>query len=85
MGLPVITGPSQFNFQTICEQLGEQGALLKVADEYALAEAVVSLLKDPARRLQMGEAGRQSVAANRGALDRIYTLVAAHLPVIGSD
>ena len=82
MGLPVITGPSQFNFQTICEQLAEQGALITVADENALADAVINLLQDTSRRLQMGEAGRQSVASNRGALDRIYTLVVAHLPAV---
>ncbi len=79
MGLPVITGPSQFNFQTICEQLAEHGALLMVADEKELADAVVSLLQDNRRRLEMGEAARQAVAANRGALDRIYALVVSHL------
>ncbi|HLT63647.1 MAG TPA: lipid IV(A) 3-deoxy-D-manno-octulosonic acid transferase [Pseudohongiella sp.] len=84
MGLPVITGPSQFNFQTICEQLAEQGALLKVADEKALADAVVSLLQDSAKREQMGEAGRKAVAANKGALERIYALVEASLPDVAA-
>jgi 3-deoxy-D-manno-octulosonic-acid transferase len=82
MGLPVITGPSQFNFQTICEQLSEYGALMKVADETALADAVVKLLQDQTSLQQMGQAGRLAVAANRGALQRIYALVVECLPSI---
>lgn len=80
MGLPVITGPSQFNFQTICEQLAESGALIKVADETALAEQVIRLFQDADKLRAMGEAGRQAVAANRGALLRIYALVSEFLP-----
>lgn len=82
LGLPVITGPSQFNFQTICEQLSEAGALLKVADEAELAETVVALFEDPARLQQMGEAARSTVEANRGALERIYALVEDWLPAV---
>lgn len=80
MGLPVITGPSQFNFQTICEQLAESDALIKVADETVLAEQVVRLFQDTDKLRAMGEAGRQAVAANRGALLRIYALVSELLP-----
>ncbi|MBU2097405.1 MAG: 3-deoxy-D-manno-octulosonic acid transferase, partial [Gammaproteobacteria bacterium] len=82
MGLPVITGPSQFNFQTICEQLAENGALLTVADEQALADAVVTLFNDPEKLQTMGNAGRQAVMANRGALLRIYELVEEYLPPV---
>ncbi|MDO8909459.1 MAG: lipid IV(A) 3-deoxy-D-manno-octulosonic acid transferase [Pseudohongiella sp.] len=82
MGLPVLTGPSQFNFQTICEQLAEYGALSKVADESALADVLVKLFQDQARLDQMGEAGRLAVIANRGALQRIYALVTGYLPPV---
>lgn len=85
MGLPVLTGPSQFNFQTICEQLSEYGALQTVVDEKALAEAVVNLFNDTQKLQQMGDAGRQAVAANRGALLRIYALVSDYLPAVGPD
>ncbi|MDP2284487.1 MAG: lipid IV(A) 3-deoxy-D-manno-octulosonic acid transferase [Pseudohongiella sp.] len=80
MGLPVITGPSQFNFQTICERLAEQGALLSVPDERALADLVVMLFNDPQRLHTMGDAGKTTVAANRGALERIFALVDSYLP-----
>jgi 3-deoxy-D-manno-octulosonic-acid transferase len=75
MGLPVFVGPSQFNFQTICEQLEEAGALQTVADERALATGVIAAYEDPALRERMGQAGRALVAQNRGALGRTYSLV----------
>ena len=81
LGLPVLVGPSQFNFQTICEQLTEVGALRTVADENELATQVVRLLQDDPARHAMGEQGRAAVAANKGALDRIYDLTVQYLGV----
>jgi 3-deoxy-D-manno-octulosonic-acid transferase len=82
VGLPVITGPSQYNFQTICEQLIDCGALIRVANESQLAECVVELFGDSARMSAMGEAGKQAIEANRGALGRIYQRVVSYLPAI---
>jgi 3-deoxy-D-manno-octulosonic-acid transferase len=81
-GLPVITGPSQFNFQTICEQLNECGALIRVANQRELADCIIELLGDSAKSLQMGQAGKRAIEANRGALERIYTRVVSYLPAI---
>jgi 3-deoxy-D-manno-octulosonic-acid transferase len=78
--LPVLVGPSQFNFQTICEQLTEVGALSTVADANELARQLVRLLQDDEARSIMGERGRAAVAANKGALDRIYDLAVQYLP-----
>ncbi len=80
LGVPVLVGPSQFNFQTICEQLQEAGALKTVPDEQALARAVLDLLRDEPGRQLMGEAGQRTVAQNRGALQRILSLIAERLP-----
>lgn len=81
LGLPVLVGPSQFNFQTICEQLTDVGALQTVADENVLASEIVRLLQDDEARSAMGEKGRVAVAANKGALDRIYDLTVQYLAV----
>lgn len=78
LGLPVLVGPSQFNFQTICEQLAEVGALLTVADEHALALAVIKVFGDDSLRASMGAAGRQLVAENRGALQRSHDIIWQH-------
>lgn len=78
LGLPVFTGPSQFNFQTICEQMEEAGALETVADENALADAIVAALGNAELRKRMGAAGQQLIADNRGALQRTYDIVLRH-------
>lgn len=78
LGLPVFTGPFQFNFQTICEQMEETGALETVADENALADAIVAALGNAELRKRMGAAGQQLIADNRGALQRTYDIVLRH-------
>ncbi len=79
LGLPIITGPSQYNFQTICEQLQDGGALQQVPHEKALADAVTALFRDQQRRRVMGEAGMRVIRQNRGALDRVYEVVRSYL------
>jgi len=79
LGLPVITGPSQYNFQTICDQLQDAGALEKVDNEHILAQRVIELFRDEEKRRCMGDAGRTSVAANRGALQRTLQIINSYL------
>ncbi|MDO9319526.1 MAG: lipid IV(A) 3-deoxy-D-manno-octulosonic acid transferase [Gammaproteobacteria bacterium] len=79
LGLPVFVGPSQFNFQAICEQLQEAGALRTVANEDELAAAVIGTLRDEVLCRGMGEAGQQFIAANRGALQRTCNIVLENL------
>lgn len=68
LALPVVVGPSQFNFATICEQLEQAGALQTVQNSDGLAVAVNQLLSDPNQRHQMGAAGQALVKANQQAL-----------------
>lgn len=75
LGLPVLVGPSQFNFQTICEQLEKAGALQSVADEQTLTNAILRLFEDADLRQRMGDAGRAVIKENRGALQRSYEIV----------
>jgi len=79
LGLPVLTGPSQFNFQTICEQLQEAGALEVVAHEGMLASRVVALMRDAEKCQRMGQAGRAAVTGSRGALQRTLQIVNRYL------
>lgn len=70
-GVPVVTGPHVFNFDTIYDQLSEGGAMISVADESALADAVGRLLAEPEDAQRVGRNARAVVNANRGALHRI--------------
>lgn len=75
LGLPILVGPSQFNFATICKQLEQAGALLTVQNELALAESISALLHDENRRGEMGLRGKQLVLENQNALPALMQLV----------
>lgn len=79
LGVPVVMGSSRFNFEAVTGQLEAVGALAGVADASELATTVRRLLTDQAARGQMGEAGRELVAANQGATERYLGMVAAVL------
>ena len=70
MGLPVITGPSRFNFQAVSDGLVAAGGQQIVADADELATTVNALLADPARRHAMGDAAVRAVQVNQGATAR---------------
>ena len=82
LGLPVITGPSVFNFQAVSDLLLESGAMLVVADANELAEEVLLLLQDKVRRQSMAEAASTTVKLNRGATENQQQLI---LQAIHSD
>jgi 3-deoxy-D-manno-octulosonic-acid transferase len=75
LGIPVLSGPEQFNSPELARALGEQGALTIVHDAAELAAALTRLLADPQARVRQGAAGRAAVAANRGALERLLGLI----------
>lgn len=80
LGLPVLFGPSMFNFAQASELALEAGAAWQVADAAALVQQVLGLLQDDARRQQMHSAALAFTAAHRGASQRIVQLLQAHLP-----
>jgi 3-deoxy-D-manno-octulosonic-acid transferase len=82
-GVPVISGPYLANFSDVAEVMRDADALVEVADEAALAEALVRLLNDAAARRRLGDAGRRVVEANRGALERTMAGLQALLPKSG--
>ncbi len=75
IGLPVVTGPSLFNFQAASEALRAAGAMLVVADASELGQVVVELLQNPERRQMMAQQAKAVVAANIGATDRTLEVI----------
>lgn len=80
LGVPVVCGPHMFNFQDISELIVESGAGIMIQSDAQLAGVVGELLADPERRFQMGEAGRDLIERNRGALRRTLTVLARAVP-----
>lgn len=76
-GVPVVTGPYMFNFTEISDLLTAAGAMIKLADPSELGASLDALLSDEQRRSAMGAAGREVVADNRGARQRLLALIDA--------
>lgn len=76
LGLPIVTGPYNFNGEDIYRKMLEAGAVATVTDAADLAAAVTRLFEDPAGRTAMGARGLEVIEANRGALGRLLSLVA---------
>jgi 3-deoxy-D-manno-octulosonic-acid transferase len=77
VGVPVALGPQVFNFAAITELLVTEGAAVQVANAAALTDLLGDWLTDAALRARIGENGQRVVAANRGALGRLITLIDA--------
>jgi 3-deoxy-D-manno-octulosonic-acid transferase len=75
LGLPALTGPHNFNSEEITQLLLDAGAARIVTDALQLADSVKELFGDAGRRAAMGAAGKAVLDANRGALDRLLTLI----------
>jgi 3-deoxy-D-manno-octulosonic-acid transferase len=75
LGLPVMAGPHMHNFVRVAGLLDEAGALTTVGDADELAEQVAGFIGSSAAASAAGAAGREVVARNRGALDRLEALL----------
>ncbi|MDR0779551.1 MAG: lipid IV(A) 3-deoxy-D-manno-octulosonic acid transferase [Pseudomonadales bacterium] len=74
-GLPVLIGPSRYNFQAITDELLAAEALRIVQSPAALGAALIELLVQSDLRKAMGERGRKVVARNQGATQRLCRML----------
>jgi len=75
LGLPVIMGPSLYNFSEVTRMLRECEALEIVDDSEQLAATVLDYFRDSSLRTQRGENAYAVVQRNRGAMERLLTLI----------
>ncbi|MBV9344110.1 MAG: lipid IV(A) 3-deoxy-D-manno-octulosonic acid transferase [Gammaproteobacteria bacterium] len=75
LGVPVLTGPFHSNSEDAARLLEAAGALQVIRDAGELAARLEGLLSDAAERQRRGAAARASVAANRGALEKLLSLI----------
>lgn len=76
---PIFCGPSLFNFAEVSRLLKEAAGLEVVDTPADLAAAVTQLLASADRAERMGVAAQQVAEANRGALDRLLTVIDGQL------
>ncbi len=70
-GIPVLIGPSVYNFALAAELATSAGAALRVEDAAGMVECAAKLLEDPAACRAMGDAGLAFCARHRGAAARM--------------
>jgi 3-deoxy-D-manno-octulosonic-acid transferase len=75
LGVPILVGPDNSNGEEIARLLIARCAAEVVHDAAELGTRVTALLGDSAARERMGTAGRASVDSNRGALEKLLSLI----------
>jgi 3-deoxy-D-manno-octulosonic-acid transferase len=75
LGVPILTGPHNFNGADVARLLIARGAAEIVHNPQELGTRVSALLSDPAERERIGSQGRASVEGSRGALERLLALI----------
>jgi 3-deoxy-D-manno-octulosonic-acid transferase len=81
LGLPMLSGPHTQNGQDVADLLEACGALRIVRSPGELGHALLQWIGDPAAAHEAGEHGRAAIVANRGAVDRLVTMVEPLLAV----
>ncbi|MBI3370376.1 MAG: 3-deoxy-D-manno-octulosonic acid transferase [Betaproteobacteria bacterium] len=76
-GVPVVLGPSDYNFSEASVAAREAGAAVQAVDAAGVIDAALSLLADEPRRRHMGQAGMALCAAHRGATARQLEVIDA--------
>ena len=72
---PILIGPHNFNGADIAQMLLESGAAIEVRSAQRLSKAIIDLAANPPQRADMGARGREIVATNRGALERMLEII----------
>ena len=75
LGLPVLTGPSLFNFQKVSELLCAAGGMQVINNPQELAVSLERLLTDAKLQAAMGAKARQEVLQNQGSAVRLNRLL----------
>lgn len=78
---PILFGPYMENFRDTAKLFREATAAVEVRDPADLAERVLELLENPARRRQLGEAARKVLEQESGATQRILERLSEWLDV----
>lgn len=80
-GLPVVTGPHNFNAQDIADMFVDLHACRMVKDSRQLADVVAELLENPDSAAELGQNALALLERNRGALARLLVLLE---PLLGA-
>lgn len=75
LGLPVVTGPHNFNAAEIAKLFIERNATIIVKNGAELGRAVSELLHNASQRHELAKQASQIVEENRGALEKVMQVI----------
>ena len=79
LGIPVITGPSYYNFQHIFPQLIANNGCTKVNDYSALCNQLAVYANSPEQARLDGKEALKIVQSNSGAIEKTLSMLEPHL------
>lgn len=74
-GLPIISGPSFFNFSDICKKLIDKGVMQIVDDKCQLIDNILHYLNYPAHIEVSKNSARDVIDSNKGATVKLLNLI----------
>jgi 3-deoxy-D-manno-octulosonic-acid transferase len=77
MAVPILMGESTYNNPAICQALTDSGALLTVTGSRQIEAACKKWLDNPEQRKHAGNAGKQVLALNQGAIQKTLDVLTA--------
>ncbi|GAA5216909.1 lipid IV(A) 3-deoxy-D-manno-octulosonic acid transferase [Corallincola platygyrae] len=77
VGMPTLTGPSDFHFEEITQSLVDAGNCQRIADGDELALKLKALFGNKPSVLKAADAGRQVVLESQGALEKMLDAILA--------
>jgi 3-deoxy-D-manno-octulosonic-acid transferase len=79
LGKAIVTGPNMENFRSIMAAFRDNDAIVTIADAATLCDKFAELLKDDAKRAQLGKRALAVVESNSGATARTIDLITTNL------
>jgi 3-deoxy-D-manno-octulosonic-acid transferase len=80
VGVPILMGESTYNNPAICQALADRDALLTVKDAQQIESACKKWLENPEKRRHAGDAGKQVLAINSGAIQKTLNILNSSPP-----
>jgi 3-deoxy-D-manno-octulosonic-acid transferase len=80
VGVPILMGESTYNNPAICQALADRDALLTVKDAQQIESACKKWLENPEKRRPAGDAGKQVLAINSGAIQKTLNILNSSPP-----
>jgi 3-deoxy-D-manno-octulosonic-acid transferase len=79
MAKPVLIGEHTFNFKEVSERAIAQCAAWRVRNPQEIRQAIQTLVDNPQKQLEMGQAGLALCMASQGATQKTLVIIAARL------